>query len=180
METSDEDLAIAAAGGDASAFSVLLKRHYDRIFRVARTVLGNHAEAEDLTQDICLALPQKITGFRGEAKFTTWLHKVVVNASRDRIRRASSQSKASWGWGDWERNRVAGNEDTAEATNWLTDAMSRLNADLRETVALVLGEDMNHREAGEILGLSEGTVSWRMSEVKKALSEMARAEEMLR
>jgi RNA polymerase sigma-70 factor (ECF subfamily) len=51
--------------------------------------------------------------------------------------------------------------------------------DLRETVALVLGEDMTHREAAEVLDLSEGTISWRMSEVRKILREIAKKEEML-
>ena len=179
METCDEDLVKAAVLGDQNAFSVLLTRHYDRIFRVAVGVLGSQAEAEDVTQDICVALPDKLSSYRGEAKFTTWLHRIVVNASRDKIRRRQSHSQKAMGWGDWERNRQAAIEDATEAADWLAQAMSGLTDDLRETVTLVLGEDMTHSEAGEALGISEGTVSWRMAQVKKALAEMAKAEEML-
>ena len=64
MKTSDEDLALAAAGGDADAFSTLLARHYDRVFRLAFRLTGRADRAEDLTQDICAALPVKIAGFR--------------------------------------------------------------------------------------------------------------------
>ena len=57
METSDESLARAAAEGDSHAFSLLLERHYDRVFRLAFRLTGAAAEAEDLTQDVCAALP---------------------------------------------------------------------------------------------------------------------------
>ena len=66
-----------------------------------------------------------------------------------------------------------------ESLGWLARAMQRLSPELRETVALVLGEEMTHAQAGKALGLSEGSVSWRMSEVKKELRRMAQAEEML-
>ena len=180
METSDNDLAKAAQGGDFSAFSLLLERHYDRIFRISLGILGQQADAEDLTQDICASLPAKLKSYRGDALFTTWLHRVTVNAARDRLRRHATHAKAAKGWGDWEINRQAQNKETQEAVDWLKEAMRNLNPDLRETVALVLGEETSHREAGKALGISEGTVSWRMGEVKKALSGMAKREEILR
>ena len=64
-----------------------------------------------------------------------------------------------------------------EAGEWLQAAMGRLNTDLRDTLALVLDE-MTHAEAAEILGISEGTVSWRMSEARKALRAMRQEEEV--
>ncbi|MDH3263890.1 MAG: RNA polymerase sigma factor [Paracoccaceae bacterium] len=177
METPDEALARAAGSGDREAFAALLERHYDRILRLGWRLLGSAAEAEDLAQDICLALPGKITGFRGEARFSTWLHRVVVNAAHDRRRRAATRTKAADGWGDWEIARRAEVAEAAEAADWLARAMGALPEDLRDTVALVLGEEMTHREAGEVLGVSEGTVSWRMSEVKHHLRALATAEE---
>jgi len=178
METPDEALALAAANGDREAFAALLARHYDRVLRLAWRLLGSAAEAEDLTQDLCLALPAKLGGFRGQARFTTWLHRVVVNAAHDRRRRAATRAKAADGWGDWEIARRAADGAAAEAAEWLHRAMGSLPDDLRDTVALVLGEEMSHREAGEILGVSEGTVSWRMSEVRKHLRKIAAAEGM--
>ena len=178
MESPDEALALAAAKGDREAFAALLGRHYDRIFRLGWRLTGSKAEAEDLAQDICLALPAKLGGWRAEAKFATWLHRVVVNAAHDRRRRAATRAKASDGWGDWELGRRAENDESAEAANWLVRAMDGLSDDLRETLVLILDEEMTHREAGEILGVSEGTVSWRMSEVKKHLKAIAAAEDM--
>lgn len=179
METADETLAEAARGGDRAAFAALLDRHYDRIHHLAYRLTGQRAEAEDLTQDICLALPAKLGSYRRAARFTTWLYRVTVNAAHDRRRRAQSHARASAGWGDWELNRQAGNAEEAAAQNWLARTMQALPPELRDTVALTLGEDLSQKEAAEALGISEGTVAWRMSEVKKRLRRVARAEDML-
>ena len=173
MDTSDETLAIAAAGGDRSAFAALVERHYDRIFGLAYRLTGLRAEAQDLAQDICAALPAKLRNWRGEARFTTWLYRVVVNAAHDQRRRQATRSRASSGWGDWEIARQDEIAAQAEAQDWLASAMTRLTPELRDTVALVLGEEMTKAEAGLVLGVSEGTVAWRMSEVKKRLRAMA-------
>jgi RNA polymerase sigma-70 factor, ECF subfamily len=176
MDTSDEQLASAAATGDRVAFTLLLQRHYDRVFGLSFRLTGNRAEAEDLTQDICAALPVKLRNWRGDARFTTWLYRVVVNATHDLRRRAATRAKAGDGWGDWEMARQDEIATEREAMDWLTGAMTRLSPELRDTVALVLGEEMTQGEAAVVLGLSEGTVAWRMSEVKKKLRAMAAAE----
>lgn len=178
METPDATLAEAAAGGDRSAFAALLARHYDRLYRLCWRLTGDRSEAEDLAQDICTALPGKLRGWRAEARFTTWLYRVAVNAAHDRRRRAGAASRAATGWGDWEINRQAGMAEDAEAQDWLRAAMARLPEELRDTLALTVEEEMTQAEAAAVLGLSEGTVAWRMSEVKKRLRALARQEAM--
>jgi RNA polymerase sigma-70 factor (ECF subfamily) len=142
METDDETLARAAASGDRSAFALLLQRHYDRIFGLAFRLTGSRAEAQDLTQDICAALPAKLQGWRGQARFTTWLYRVTVNAAHDLRRRHLTRAKAASGWGDWEIARQDEIAAEAQALDWLTTAMQRLSPELRDTVALVLGEEL--------------------------------------
>lgn len=176
MMTSDEDLARAAAGGDGAAFGALLDRHYDRLFGLCWRLTGDRTEAEDLTQDICAALPAKLRGWRAEARFTTWLYRVVVNAAHDMRRRQATRARAAQGWGDWEIARAEAIAEEREALGWLTASMQRLSPELRDTVALVLGEEMTQAEAGAVLGVSEGTIAWRMSEVKKRLKAMAAEE----
>ncbi|WP_373354788.1 RNA polymerase sigma factor [Pseudoroseicyclus sp. CXY001] len=176
MEPSDETLARAASAGDGAAFAALLARHYDRLFALAFRLTGARAEAEDLTQDICAALPAKLARFRGEARVSTWLYRVAVNAAHDRRRRQATRVKAAEGWGDWEVSRQAAMEEDALRGDWLTHAMRRLPDDLRDTLALVLDE-ATHAEAAEVLGVSEGTISWRVSEAKKRLRAMRKEEE---
>ncbi len=180
METSDEDLVRAAVQGDAQAFSVLVSRHYDLIHRLGFRLLGSRPDAEDLAQDICVQLPKKLQGFRGDARFTTWLYRVTLNAATDRMRKRKTRHIAFQAWGQLARMTHDEALEKASELDWLSRAMTRLNDDLRETVALVLGEDLTHAAAAEVLGLSEGTISWRMSEVKKALRAMAQDEEQIK
>lgn len=169
---------MAAADGDRQAFCSLLDRCYNRLFGLAYRLTGSRAEAEDLTQDICAALPAKLQAFRGEARFGTWLYRVAVNAAHDRRRRAASHMRAVSGWGDWEQNRQATNAEATEQVDWLTQTMRTLPDELRDTLALVL-EEMTHADAAEVLGISEGTVSWRMSEIKKRLKAIKEKEERI-
>ena len=179
MDLSDERLARRAQGGDEAAFAQLVARHYDLIFRLAFRCLGARAEAEDLAQDVCAALPGKLGGFRHDARFTTWLYRVVSNAAIDRMRRRRSRAKAAEGWGEVEALSRESARARKEELDWLRRAMNALPDELRQTVALVLGEEMTHARAAEVLDVSEGTVSWRMSEVRKRLRELARSEERL-
>ncbi|WP_372884816.1 RNA polymerase sigma factor [Shimia sp.] len=172
----DEELAERAIGGDGGAFAALLARHYDRVFGLAYRLTGGRAEAEDLTQDICAALPAKLQRYDARARFTTWLYRVVVNAAHDRRRRGAAHARAAQGWGDWEVARQAADAETAERIDWLTRAMRALPDDLRDTLALVL-DDMTHAEAGEVLDISEGTVSWRISQAKKRLRTLKEKED---
>lgn len=176
MDVSDEDLAGAAAGGDARAFEVLLARLYDRLFGLCFRLTGNRAEAEDLCQDICAVLPARIRGYRGGARVTTWVYRVAVNAAIDRRRKAASYARALDGWGNWETSRQAAITEEQDQLAWLHSAMGQLSETLRDTLALVL-DDLTHAEVGEILGVSEGTVSWRLSEARKRLREMKEKEE---
>ena len=176
MTTSDEDLATAAADGDGQAFASLLARHYDRLFAFCFRLTDTRSDAEDLCQDICLVLPAKLASYQGRAKVTTWLYRVAVNAAHDRRRKRATYAKAATGWADWETARQAEILDTAQQLDWLTHAMRSLNDDLRCTLALVL-DDMTHADAAQVLGVSEGTISWRVSEAKKALRHIKQSED---
>ena len=109
---------------------------------------------------------------------TTWLWRVVVNAAHDRRRRAATYAKNAEGWGEWEVNRRAAQVEEAAAADWLTQAMHGLPEDLRDTLALVL-DDMTHEEAGQVLDVSAGTISWRISEAKKRLRAMREKEDQV-
>ena len=176
MDTPDELLAHDAAQGSRSAFSALLARHYDRLYGLCWRLTGDRAEAEDLTQDICASLPTRLQGWRAEARFTTWLYRVAVNAAHDRRRRRATHARAASGWGNWEINRQAEMAEDAAQQDWLAAAMTRLPEDLRDTLALTLGEGLSQAETASILNISEGTVAWRMSEVRKRLRALAQEE----
>lgn len=164
----DESLAAAAAGNRA-ALEALLRRHYDRIHALAWQLTGSRADADDIAQDVCCILVEKVGGFRGEAKFTTWLTGVTFNACRDFRRRRRSIGAMI------DRLTVlaglAGAHDGRDAYDaiWVRSAISRLKPALRDTVVLVAGQQLTHAEAAEILGVAENTVAWRMHEARRIL-----------
>lgn len=169
----DNELAAKAAKGDAAAFRYLLERHYDSVYRIAFRFSGQREDAEDLAQDVCTSLAHKVRSFRGDAKFTTWLFRVVMNAARDAQRKRSTAVKATKAYSEvseLERGeKAAADKDAA----WLYDALEEVGSDLKETAILVLAEGFNHAEAANILDIKESTVSWRMHELRKHLKQMA-------
>lgn len=155
----DEDLAAQAASGEAAAFRELLNRHYDRVFRVAYSVLGNRSDAEDVTQEIWAALPSKLRQWRGKAKLTSWLHRIALNAAKDFLRSSASRARTVKGYAEMESLSRGETNDTRRRLTWLQSALETLSDDLRETAALTLSEEMNFAQAAEVLGVAEGTIA---------------------
>ena len=166
----DRDLVDRATDGDRDAFESLLRRHYDRIHRLAWRLTGSVSDAEDIAQEVCCTLVEKLASFKGQAKFSTWLMGIVVNACRDHRRRGLTLNRLR------ERLSVlaglAAPPDGRDAyrRSWLASEIARLDPLLRDTVVLVVGEDLTHGEAARALGVAESTVSWRMHEARRQLT----------
>lgn len=175
-ETEDRHLALEAATGDRAAFARLVDRHYDRIHALAWRFTGGPPDCEDLAQDVCMALGAKIRSYRGEAQFTTWLYRVVLNAARDRYRRDDTRTRATETFAEMDGLRRDEDADRKREASWLREAIRGLKNDLRETAVLILDEGLNHAQAAEILDVKESTVSWRLMEVRKALKARAAQE----
>ena len=168
--TDDSTLAAAALGGDREAFRRLVERYYELIYRVAYRYVGSAADAEDIAQDVCVALSTRLSKFGGRSRFSTWLVSIVINRCRDFLRRRRSSATLVEKYAALREAEDADQADTDRRTAWLNEALQSLEPGLRETVLLVVGEDLSHREAARILGCAESTVSWRMHVVKKELS----------
>ena len=170
----DEDLARAAAGGDADAFGLLIERHYDRFHRLAWRWCGSRIEAEDIAQDVCVKIGRSIRGWRGEAAFTTWAYRIVYTTATDRLRarqrlRLVEPSKMAM---LVEAKADPPESDRADAglmKGELWDEVRRLPEQQRDAVLLVYGEDMSHGEAAAVMGCTEKTVSWHLHEARKRL-----------
>jgi RNA polymerase sigma factor (sigma-70 family) len=173
----DRSLIVAATAGDREAFARLLDRHYDRIHGLAWQLTGSRTDADDIAQDVCCTLVEKIGSYRGDAKFTTWLFGITFNACRDLRRRRRSL------WAFSERLAVlvglAAEPDGRDVYDaiWMKNAIARLKPALRDTAVLVAGQQLTYAEAADILGVAEATVAWRMHEVRRILSAGANRDE---
>jgi RNA polymerase sigma factor (sigma-70 family) len=166
----DSSLIAAASAGDRDAFAALLERHYDRIHGLAWQLTGSRADADDIAQDVCCALVEKIGSYRGEAKFTTWLYGITFNACRDWRRR-----RRSFGAFSEKLAVLVGLAEKPDGRDlydavWIKSAIARLKPALRDTAVLVAGQQLTHAEAAKILGIAEATVAWRMHEVRRILA----------
>ena len=166
----DVDLVAAVIAGNRDAFAFLLRRHYDRIHALAWQLTGSRTDADDVAQDVCCTLVEKIGSFRGEAKFSTWLTGITFNACRDFRRR-----RRSFLWLTERLAVLAGLADPPDGRDaydaiWLKSAIARLKPALRDTVVLIAGQQLTHAEAAEILGVAENTVAWRMHEARRLLA----------
>jgi RNA polymerase sigma factor (sigma-70 family) len=163
----DHSLVSAAIGGDRDAFGELLRRHYDRIHGLAWRMTGSRNDADDVAQEVCCTLVEKIAGFRGDAKFSTWLCGIVFNCCRDHHRRHRSFQGLTRRLAELAGlTRGPDGRDLHDQV-WINSAISRLKPAYRDTVVLVAGQQLTHAEAAEILGVTESTVSWRMHEVRR-------------
>lgn len=168
----DRTLIADHVAGDGGAFEILVSRHRDRLWAVAMRTLSDREEASDALQDALVSAFRNAASYRGEAAVTTWLHRVVVNACLDRVRRR--QARPTIPLGDTE---VAHRRDDHHATEVRLDvraALATLPAGQRAAIVLVDMEDMSVAEAAQVLGVAEGTVKSRCSRGRAALALLLR------
>lgn len=166
---SDLELVEKAKRGEAPAFRQLLERHYGMMYRVAYRFTGFAEDAEDITQEVCMALAGKLGHFKGKSAFSTWLYRVVVNACRDFGRSQGSRRRMEKSYAEVEKAARQDGTESGKMAAWLYRRVAELEPDLKETALLVLAEDLSHAEAAEALGCAESTISWRMHEIRKKL-----------
>ena len=151
---SRDDIA-RAASGDVAAFERLYRAHVARIHSLTRRMAG-HREAEELTQDVFVRAWMKLSSFRGESAFSTWLHRLAVNVVIERFR--ARQSKRSR-WVDdetaLERAEVGPGESAARLD--LEAALEELPPGARNVFVLHDIEGHTHQEIGDLLGVTAGT-----------------------
>ncbi|GAA2680317.1 RNA polymerase sigma factor SigM [Actinoplanes palleronii] len=164
---SDAELVRAHVEGDPQAFNELVRRHRDRLWAVALRTIGDREEAADAVQDALLSAHRAAAKFRGDSAVTTWLHRIVVNACLDRIRRRQAHPTVPLPDGSrFDDDRSSGPEPAAPAPDQDTvllvrDALAALPVEQRSAIVLVDVQGYPVAEAAEMLGIAEGTVKSR-------------------
>jgi RNA polymerase sigma-70 factor (ECF subfamily) len=180
---SDLELMAAHAEGDAGAFGEVVRRHRDRLWAVALRTLGDREEAADALQDALVSALRASSSrtssgtaaFRGESAVTTWLHRIVVNACLDRVRRRASRPVVPLP----DHDLAARGPDpvaTRELAIDLEAALATLPAEQR--AAVVLGDmyGWSVQDASEVLECAVGTVKSRCSRGRARLLPLLRPE----
>jgi RNA polymerase sigma-70 factor (ECF subfamily) len=165
----DQALIRRAQQGDASSFEELLELHYDTIYRFAWKWCGRAVDAEDIAQQACMKLANSLGQFRFEAAFSSWLYRLVITCAQDWERTQQRHRHASV-----PEDIVGFDPEQVEDQIYLLQVLAQLDElgeGMRATALLVHAEGMSHAQAGEVLGVSESTISWRVHTIRKHMSK---------
>lgn len=178
IDLSDEQLVELAVSRDAEAFGEIVKRWERKIFALCFGMLGREDDARDAAQEAFIAAYRNLSKFRGEAKVSSWLHRIAVNQCLTTKRRAKTRSEdfLDEDKNEEERYFVAPEKlspsRTTEANERLTlvrQAVTSLPSDLRQIIVMKEFEDMTFQEISETLEVPLSTVKSRLYTALKQL-----------
>ena len=169
----DETLIKQCQNGDKAAFEALLSRYYDTIYRFAYHWCQDQTNAQDITQLVCMKLAKAITQFNFQSSFSTWLYPIVINSAKDFYKSPSQHNVREE---QHEQLETAANqtEDINTRRIYAQQILEHINTlqdDLKETLILIYGSGLNHKQAAKELNVKESTISWRVHEARKILKQ---------
>lgn len=165
---------------------VVFREYAPRIYNLARRMLGNDADAEDVTQDVLLQVVRKLDTFRGDAQFSTWLHRVTVNAALAHRQKRANRQKRESGEASEDLLETAAPETAVKRWNVSPDepvlaaeqaaviekAINELPEPFRDVYLLADVEGLPNAEIGEMLGLSVAAVKSRLHRARMRMRDL--------
>ncbi len=158
-----------AQRANAPAFEKLYRLHVDNIYGLCLRMTGNVSEAEDCTQDAFIQAWSKLTKFRGDSAFSTWLHRVAVNTVLGRMRKSKRERDRIDAAAELAAPPLASCDD-GELQD-LAAAIERLPEGARHVFVLHAVYGYSHAEAGEMLGIATGTSKAQLHRARRLLME---------
>ena len=158
-----------AQQSDSRAFEKLYRMHIDKVYGLCLRMTGSVAEAEDCAQEAFIQAWSKLSKFRGESAFATWLHRIAVNAVLGRMRKSKREQ---------DRIQVASEISPAPASigdnanlRDLSDAVDRLPEGARHAFVLTAVYGYSHQESSNMLGIAVGTSKAQLHRARRLLSQ---------
>jgi RNA polymerase sigma-70 factor (ECF subfamily) len=169
---SDSQLIERFLVGDQAAFAALVHRHERRVYNLAYRMLGREEDARDATQDAFLSALRNLSSFRGQAAFTTWMHRVTVNACYDILRRRSREPTQLEPVGELEMHTAP--DPTSEVATAVDVQRALLGVPDEFRAVLVMHDamDMSYDDIADALGVPVGTVKSRLHRGRVMLGRM--------
>jgi len=167
VDEPDPQILSSARKGDARAFEALVRAYQGDVWRLCLRLMGNPAQADDVTQDAFVRIFRFLPRYRGDSKFSTWVFAIARNCALDEMRKTKRRRLLL------ERAHMQPQIQHAEqsSTVEVRDALAALSLELREPIVLIdmLGE--SYRDASIVLGIPEGTVKSRVHRGRSQLAD---------
>ena len=167
----DLSLVRRARTGDQEAFTLLVRRHQDRVWALVRSILRDEDDTADVVQETFLAVLRHLDSFRAGARFSTWLHSIAVRKAYDHLRRRRPVPMDPDTMPEPESHVAAAEQAAAEIRGDLLEALDSLDRGFRAAVLLVDVLGCSVDEAAESLGVAPGTVKSRVFRGRAMLAE---------
>lgn len=164
-------------GGDSNAFESLMRIHQDRLFHSIRQMVGDYQEAEDIAQDSFLNAFRKLSQFRGDSSFYTWLFRITVNVIQSRRRKRKVPIRPSVDGNQRELDALGKLQPVdarllaADQTQFLQSALQSIADEYREILVLREIEDFDYETIASMLEIPVGTVRSRLHRARVALQQ---------
>lgn len=187
-EENEEKILARARHGDRRAFEELVRSHLPRVWRVVWRVLRHHEDTEDVVQEVFLAAHRALPDFRGESRFSTWLHRIAVNRALNHLNlkgekvRRETRSLEALEEGTEQRPEIGRTTpletsipsplqhlEMSELKRRLTECLSRIPGAWRAVITLRVDGNHSYEEMARTLGLAVGTVRSRLARARLAL-----------
>lgn len=180
----DRDIIIKVLAGERNIYQLLIERYQSLVFRTCLGFVHDKDDADDLTQDVFIQAYQSLHNFKGEASFSTWLYRIAVNASLNKVRRFKRSAVISRFNTLFSPGAETGKADTdlypgdpeeiliqAEEEKWVQRALDCLPAKQRTAIVLSKYDDLSQKEIAGVMKISEGAVESLLQRAKKNLKE---------
>jgi len=161
-----------ACDGNGKAVRALYERYSPRVFAVVRRIAGDDDLAQDYAQEAWIRAIRALPTFRGDARFSTWLHRIAVNSALQALRKADTRTKREAPMP--EAVPVPANEGDALLGDLLERAMDQLPDGMRQVLTLHDVEGYTHEEIGEFLGVTAGTSKSQLFKARAKMRELLR------
>lgn len=165
----DRLLAARCASGDTTVFEQIYRMHGERMKSIAYNRLGNISDAEDAVQETFLKIHRAASTFTGEASFSTWMVRILINTCYDALRKRQRHPEDQEQEGSFERT-AANVDDTKRIA--LRKILESLPEQRRTVFSLFEIEGLSHAEIAGILGITEANSKWILFSTKKQLQEL--------
>lgn len=166
MTEGDDQIIARIHSGETRAYALLVDRYKDRAFSLALRLVGRREEAEELVQDAFVNAYRSLGSFRGDARFATWLHRIVYNLCMTKIsRRRPRMNSIDEYYSDGTEFDVKSNDrdpqagvEQREMVRLIEEEISQLSEKLKTPILLFYLEEMKYEEIAELMGIPIGTV----------------------
>lgn len=170
MRDPDEELVRRVGAGDKRAASELVRRHLPRMVGLARRMLGDHAEAEDVAQEVFLRVWKHAGAWKpGQAKFETWMHRVAMNLCLDRLRRSGRQAGEVSAETPDVRASATRALDDRQRRDRVRESLQKLPERQRAALVLCYYQERTNIEAAEVMGVSVDALESLLSRARRTL-----------